>query len=70
MYMYEGSLGKNRYLYLYDSVTKTIYDEYLILNETRVNNFLNSLSHPCMYKRGSIRGLEGVVELRRIPLLA
>ena len=28
-----------------------------------MNNFLISLSHPCMYGRGNIRVLEGVVEL-------
>ena len=30
-----------------------------------MNNFLNSLSHPCLYRRGIIRVLEGVIFGRR-----
>jgi hypothetical protein len=41
-----------------------------ILDETRMSNFFISLSHPCVYGRGNIRVLEGVVELRMRPLLA
>ena len=44
-------------------------DKYLILDATRMNNFLISLSHPCMFGRRNIRLLEGVVELRMWPLL-
>ena len=42
----------------------------LILDETRINIFHISLSHPCLYGRGNIEVLEGVVELRMMPLLA
>ena len=34
-----------------------------MLDETRVNNCLISLSHPCMYGRGSIRVLGGMIGL-------
>jgi hypothetical protein len=41
-----------------------------MLDETRMDHFLISLSHPCMHGRGSTRVLEGVVELRTRPLVA
>ena len=41
-----------------------------MLDETRVNGFLISLSYPRMYGGGSIIVLEGVVKLRMRLLLA
>ena len=35
-----------------------------------MNNPLISFIYPCIYGRGGIRDLEGVVELRTRPLLA
>ena len=35
--------------------------KYLILDETSMNKFVISLSHPCMYRRANSRVLEGVV---------
>ena len=42
----------------------------LILDETRINNFIIYLSHPCTYGRGTIRVLEGVIESRTRPYLS
>ena len=49
---------------------QTSRGKYLIFDETRMDNFLISSSHPYFYGRGIIRVLEGVVELRMRPLLA
>ena len=35
-----------------------------------MDNYIIYFSHSCMYERGSIRVLEGVIELRMRPLLA
>ena len=67
--MYEGPLQNTQHLYLYDSVTR-LYGIRIQWDETKMNKFLISLSHPCMYGRGNIRDLEEVVELRTRPLLA
>ena len=42
----------------------------MILDEMMMNDFLISLSDPCMNGRGNIIILEGVVEIRMGPLLA
>ena len=39
-----------------------------MLDEIRMNSFIISLCHLCMYGRGRV--LEGVVELGILPLLA
>ena len=69
MYMYGKPLENIKHLYLYGRVTR-LYALYIILDETRINNFLIFLSHPYIYGKGDIKVLEGMVELRTMPLFA
>jgi hypothetical protein len=70
IYMYEGPLKIKNHLYLYGRVTRLYVLSIEYWMKTRMNNFLISLSHSCMYGRGNIRVLEEVVELRTMPLIA
>ena len=58
-----------QHLYLHGS-HKILWDKSLILDEIEMNKFPISLSHPCMYGRGNIRVLVGVVGLGTRALLA
>ena len=81
MYTNGGPLSLSLSLYIYIYIY--IYHLYLYRRVTRINGisiyywmklgwfiFLISLSHPCMYGKGNIRVLEGVVELRTTLLRA
>ena len=46
----------------------SLWNKYLLIDETRMNTFLVSLPRSCMY--GSIQVLEGADELRMMPLLS
>ena len=54
--MYERPLEDIQHFYL--------WDKYLILDETRMNNFLISLSHSCMYGEIILGCWKGSLELR------
>jgi hypothetical protein len=71
MYMYGGLLEKYTTFVLVWQGHKILWDKYYYwMKLTRMNVFLISLFHPCIYGRGNIRVSEGTVEMRTKPLLA